>query len=62
VVLDSDDSLFGGFNRFDRSLIYSSVRKTERAAINVPFRLYLYLPSRTALVFRKEAIRRVTDI
>jgi 1,4-alpha-glucan branching enzyme len=62
VVLDSDDILFGGFNRFDRSLIYSSVRKAERATINVPFRLYLYLPSRTALVFRKEAIRRVTDI
>jgi 1,4-alpha-glucan branching enzyme len=62
VVLDSDDSLFGGFNRFDRSIIYSSVRKAERATLNVPFRLYLYLPSRTALVFKKEKVRKVTEI
>jgi 1,4-alpha-glucan branching enzyme len=62
VVLDSDDALFGGFNRLDRSIIYSSVRKAEKATLNVPFRLYLYLPSRTALVFKKEKVRRVTDI
>jgi len=62
VVLDSDDAHFGGFNRFDKSVIYSSVRKAERATLNVPFRLYLYLPSRTALVFKKEHVRRVTDI
>jgi 1,4-alpha-glucan branching enzyme len=62
VVLDSDDALYGGFNRLDRSIIYSSVRKAERATLNVPFRLYLYLPSRTALVFRKEKVRKVTEI
>jgi 1,4-alpha-glucan branching enzyme len=62
VVLDSDDAQFGGFNRFDRSVIYSSVRKAERATLTVPFRLYLYLPSRTALVFKKEKVKRVTDI
>jgi 1,4-alpha-glucan branching enzyme len=62
VVLDSDDALFGGFNRFDRSIIYRSVRKADRATLNVPFRLYLYLPSRTALVFKKEKVSKVTDI
>jgi 1,4-alpha-glucan branching enzyme len=62
VVLDSDDELFGGFNRFDRSIIYRSVRKAERATLNVPFRLYLYLPSRTALVFKKEKVARITDL
>ena len=62
IVIDSDDPLFGGFNRIDRSVTYSSVRKAERYTFNVPFRLYLYLPSRTALVFKKEHVRKVTDI
>jgi 1,4-alpha-glucan branching enzyme len=62
IVLDSDDPKFGGFNRIDRSVIYSSVRKAERHTLNVPFTLFLYLPARTAIVFRKEAVKRVTEI
>ena len=62
IVLDSDDPMFGGFDRVDRKTIYTSTRKTERYAINLPFYLYLYLPSRTALVFRKETVRKATDI
>jgi 1,4-alpha-glucan branching enzyme len=62
VVLDSDDPEYGGFDRIDRKVVYASVRKTERHMINVPFYLYLYLPSRTALVFKREAIRKATDI
>lgn len=62
VVLDSDDATFGGFNRIDKSVIYNSIRKAERYTLNVPFRLYLYIPSRTAIVFRREHIKRVTDI
>lgn len=62
IVLDTDDPLFGGFDRIDRSVIYSSFRKAERHTLNVPFHLYLYLPSRTALVLKKEPVRRVTDI
>ncbi len=62
VVIDSDDPAFGGFDRIDRSAIYTSMKKAERHSINVPFYLYLYLPSRTVLVFRKEAIRKATDI
>jgi 1,4-alpha-glucan branching enzyme len=62
IVLDSDDPAFGGFNRIDRNVIYSSVSKAERYTLNVPFHLYLYLPSRTALVFKKERVKKITDI
>jgi 1,4-alpha-glucan branching enzyme len=62
IVLDTDDSIFGGYNRIDRSIIYSSVRKAERHTLNVPFTLYLYLPSRTAMVFKKEPVKKVTEI
>lgn len=62
IVLDTDNPKFGGFDRIDRSVIYRSVRKSERNTLNVPFRLYLYLPSRTALVFRKERVKSVTEI
>ncbi|MCU0454763.1 MAG: alpha amylase C-terminal domain-containing protein [Bacteroidales bacterium] len=62
VLIDSDDPAFGGFNRFDRKTIYTSVKKADRATLNVPFRLYLYLPSRTAVVLKGEPVRRATDI
>jgi 1,4-alpha-glucan branching enzyme len=62
AVLDTDDASFGGFNRIDKSIIYRAIRKEERQALNVPFRLYLYLPSRTAIVLKKEPIRKVTEI
>jgi 1,4-alpha-glucan branching enzyme len=62
IILDTDDSLFGGFDRIDRSTVYLSIRKAERNIINAPLYLYLYLPSRTGLVFKKEAIRKATDI
>jgi 1,4-alpha-glucan branching enzyme len=62
IVLDSDDPKFGGFNRIDRAVIYSSVRKAERHTLNVPFTLYLYLPARTAIVFKKELVKKATEI
>ncbi|MFN8239146.1 MAG: alpha amylase C-terminal domain-containing protein [Bacteroidales bacterium] len=62
VALDSDDPRFGGFNRIERGMVYRSVRKAERNTLNVPFRLYLYLPTRTAVVFRREKVRKVTEI
>jgi 1,4-alpha-glucan branching enzyme len=62
IVLDTDDPDFGGFNRIDRNPSYLSIKKAERHIINVPFYLYLYLPSRTALVFKKEAVRKATEI
>jgi 1,4-alpha-glucan branching enzyme len=62
IVLDSDDPSFGGFSRIDDKAVYISIRKAARNIINAPLYLYLYLPSRTALVFKKEPIRRATDI
>ena len=62
IILDTDDTLFGGFNRIDRSRAYLSLKKAERNIINAPLYLYLYLPSRTGLVFKKEAIRKATDL
>jgi len=62
IILDTDDPAFDGFDRIDRKATYMSVRKAERNMINAPLYLYLYLPARTALVFKKEAIRRATDI
>ncbi len=62
IVLDTDDPAFGGFNRIDSKRIYLSIKKAERNIINAPLYLYLYLPSRTALVFKKEPVRRATEI
>jgi 1,4-alpha-glucan branching enzyme len=62
IVLDTDDAAFGGFNRVDRKTVYLSIRKAERNIINAPLYLYLYLPARTALVFKKEPLKRATDI
>ena len=62
IVLDTDDQLFGGFNRVEKSTVYLSIKKAERNIINAPLYLYLYLPSRTGLVFKSEAIRKATDI
>jgi 1,4-alpha-glucan branching enzyme len=62
IVLDTDDPSFGGFNRIDRSTVYLSIRKAERNIINAPLYLYLYLPSRTALVFKQEPVKKATDL
>jgi len=62
IVIDSDDPGYGGFDRIERSSIYMSVRRSERHTLNEPLYLYLYLPSRTALVLKKETVRRATEI
>jgi 1,4-alpha-glucan branching enzyme len=62
IVLDTDDKEFGGFNRIDKSIVYWSVRKESRQTLSTPFRLYLYLPSRCAIVLKAEKIRRVNEI
>jgi len=62
IILDSDDSEFDGFNRVERNKVYISIRKGERGVINAPLYLYLYLPTRTALVLKREAVRKATDL
>ena len=62
IVLDSDDPKFGGFDRLDRRTTYRAIRKAERYTISTPFHLFLYLPARSAQVFKKINIKKVTDI
>ncbi|NMC41348.1 MAG: 1,4-alpha-glucan-branching enzyme [Bacteroidales bacterium] len=62
IVLDSDDPSFGGFNRIDRTILYRAIKRSEKATIKDSYFLYLYLPSRTALVFKKEPVRKVTEL
>ncbi|HPT22625.1 MAG TPA: alpha amylase C-terminal domain-containing protein [Bacteroidales bacterium] len=62
IILDTDDPCFGGFDRIDRNKIYISMRKAERNVISAPLYLYLYLPARTAMVFKEEPLRKATDI
>ncbi|NLJ42390.1 MAG: 1,4-alpha-glucan-branching enzyme [Bacteroidales bacterium] len=62
IILDSDDPVFGGFDRINRSTVYMSTKKTERPTLDQPFYLYLYLPARCALVLKKEPVKRAIDI
>jgi 1,4-alpha-glucan branching enzyme len=62
IVLDTDDPVFGGFDRVNRNSFYTSARKAERQTLDLPLYLYLYLPSRCALVLKREAVKRATDI
>jgi 1,4-alpha-glucan branching enzyme len=62
VVLDTDDPLFGGFDRIDRNRLYLSIKKGERNIISAPLYLYLYLPLRTAIVLKGEPVKRATEI
>ncbi|NSW95782.1 MAG: alpha amylase C-terminal domain-containing protein, partial [Bacteroidales bacterium] len=36
AVIDTDDPQFGGFNRFDRTAEYRSIRKSDRPTVNLP--------------------------
>jgi 1,4-alpha-glucan branching enzyme len=62
IMVDTDDPLFGGFDRVNRTSYYTSTRKAARPTLDQPFYLYLYLPSRSALVLKRETVKRATDI
>ena len=62
ILLDSDDPLFGGFDRINRKTIYTSQKKTVRPTLDQPFYLFLYLPARSALVLKSEPVRGATEI
>jgi len=62
IILDTDSSEFGGFNRIDRNPFYTSIKKAERHTFSVPFYLFLYIPSRTAIVLKGEEVKKATDI
>ncbi len=49
LILNSDEKKYGGFDRVDGNLLYYSKPEAQMSKIH---RVYLYLPSRTALVFK----------
>ncbi|MBN1181032.1 MAG: alpha amylase C-terminal domain-containing protein [Bacteroidales bacterium] len=58
VVLNTDSERYGGFNRIDESLLYMT-SKLGKLTSNAPDFLKLYLPNRTALVFKREESKRI---
>lgn len=62
IVLDTDDERFGGFNRVDRSIIYTAEHPGGRYPVNAPFYLKIYIPARTGLVFKKIPSKSVRDL
>lgn len=56
VVLNSDSGKYGGFNRVDDLLTYYSMPMAKQSTVH---QLKLYLPNRTALVFKKMPTPRV---
>ena len=53
VLLNSDNSVFGGFDRITQSMTWLSTKKGSEYQIDSPFELLLYLPSRTAIVLEE---------
>jgi 1,4-alpha-glucan branching enzyme len=56
IILNTDDWSFGGQNRIDSSLIYSTTHEERR---NSQFYLHLYLPARTAIVLEKQPLTKL---
>lgn len=49
MVLNSDHPKYGGFNRINENILY---RSKPESAMSRNHRVYLYVPSRTAMVFK----------
>ncbi len=56
IILNSDDSKYGGFNRVDNSLTYYSQASGK---INSQHYLKLYIPNRSALILQKTKIPKI---
>jgi len=56
IVLNTDSGLYGGHNRVDERILYYTIPSMGN---NQTFQLRFYLPARSALVFKKEAYRRI---
>jgi 1,4-alpha-glucan branching enzyme len=62
IVLDTDDTGFGGFGRIDKSMIYTATKPEGNYSINAPFWLHLYLPARVGMVLKKQPVRNIRDL
>lgn len=59
IILNTDDSKYGGFNRIDESIIYYSFKPVK---LSQPAYIKIYLPNRTGLVLEKIPAKSVYDI
>ena len=62
IILDTDNQSFGGYNRINRNNMYYSIKKSEKSISNEPFRLYLYLPARSAQVYLRVPVKGRSDL
>ena len=60
IVLNTDSTKFGGNGLVDESMSYFTVHHDHK--INHQSSMSIYIPSRTALVFRKMATKSVYDL
>ncbi len=56
ILLNSDSSRFGGFDRVNEEMIYEPVRF---GGLGSEYQLQLYLPNRTALIFKTIPTKRI---
>lgn len=56
IVLDSDSSEFGGFERIEKEMIYEPLRT---GSLGSDYHLRLYLPSRSVIVLKTIPVKRV---
>lgn len=62
IIAHTDRPEYGGFDRIDDHITYLSQHREEHYKINSPILLYLYLPSRTAIVLHKEPHKNAFDV
>ncbi|MBO7522627.1 MAG: alpha amylase C-terminal domain-containing protein [Bacteroidales bacterium] len=62
VILNTDQPEFGGYGRINEKMTYLSQRRGEHVTLNTPINLYLYLPSRTAIVFKRQKVKGIFDV
>jgi len=58
IVLNTDLPAYGGQNRINNEMFYYSLKEDDDS-MNSPSLLKLYLPARTAMVFKRHEARRV---
>jgi len=58
IILNTDSEKFGGFGLVNEHLVYRTVKYDKASSGNHAY-LYLYLPSRTALVLKKIPVKSI---
>ena len=60
IVFDTDHRRFGGYDRIDRNMVYISSR-AEGEKLNSPLEISLYIPSRTAIIYKMAPVTRINQ-